>query len=29
MGLESLRRSKQSYKPAFMVRKFTARWKND
>ena len=29
MGLESLRRSKQSYKPEFMVRKFTARWKND
>lgn len=29
MGLESLRRSKQSYKPEFMVRKFTARWKYD
>lgn len=29
MGLESLRRSKQSYKPEFMVRKFTARWKHE
>lgn len=29
MGLEALRRSKQSYKPEFMVRKFTARWKYD
>lgn len=29
MGLEALRRSKRSYKPEFMVRKFTARWKND
>lgn len=29
MGLESLRRSKQSYKPELMVRKFTARWKYD
>lgn len=29
MGLEALRRSKQSYKPEFMVRKFTARWNND
>jgi len=28
MGLEALRRSKQSYKPAFMVRKFTARWQD-
>lgn len=26
MGLESLRRSKQSYKPEFMLKKFTARW---
>lgn len=26
MGLESLRRSKLSYRPEFMVRKFTARW---
>lgn len=26
MGLEPLRRSKQSYKPEFMVRKYTARW---
>lgn len=29
MGLESLRKSKLSYKPEFMVRKFTARWKDD
>ena len=26
MGLESLRRSKQSYKPAFLLKKYTARW---
>ena len=26
MGLEPLRRSKLSYKPEFMVRKYTARW---
>ena len=26
MGLESLRRSKESYKPAFLLRKFTAHW---
>ena len=26
MGLESLRRSKESYKPAFLLRKYTARW---
>ncbi len=26
MGLESLRISKQSYKPAFLLRKFTAEW---
>ena len=29
MGLESLRRSKLSYKPEFMVEKYTARWKNE
>ncbi len=26
MGIEALRRSKQSYKPAFLVKKYTARW---
>ena len=26
MGLESLRESKQSYKPAFLLKKYTARW---
>ena len=26
MGLESLRQSKQSYKPAFLLKKYTARW---
>ena len=26
MGLDSLRQSKLSYKPEFMVRKYTARW---
>ena len=29
MGLDSLRQSKLSYKPAFMLKKYTARWKND
>lgn len=29
MGLESLRESKLSYKPEFILRKYTARWKND
>lgn len=29
MGLESLRRSKLSYKPEFMLRKFSARWKDE
>ncbi|MGI5976323.1 MAG: DUF2156 domain-containing protein [Candidatus Limivicinus sp.] len=29
MGLESLRKSKLSYKPEFMVKKYTARWKNE
>ena len=26
MGIEALRRSKESYKPAFLLRKYTARW---
>ena len=26
MGIEALRRSKQSYKPAFLLKKYTARW---
>ena len=26
MGIESLRRSKESYKPAFLLRKYTAHW---
>ncbi len=26
MGLEALRRSKESYKPVFLLRKFKARW---
>ena len=26
MGLESLRRSKESYKPAYLLKKYTARW---
>ena len=29
MGLESLRTSKLSYKPEFMVRKFTARMRDE
>ncbi len=29
MGLEPLRRSKQSYRPAFLLKKTSARWKND
>lgn len=28
MGLESLRRSKLSYKPEYMLKKYTARWKD-
>ena len=26
MGLEALRKSKESYKPAFLLRKFAAQW---
>ena len=26
MGFESLRRSKQSYKPEYLLKKYTARW---
>ena len=26
MGIEALRRSKESYKPAFLLKKYTARW---
>ena len=26
MGLESLRKSKQSYKPEFLLQKYLARW---
>lgn len=29
MGLEALRRSKISYRPEFMLRKFSARWKDE
>ncbi len=29
MGLESLRKSKQSYKPAFLLRKYAAQWIGD
>lgn len=29
MGLEALRRSKLSYRPAFMVKKYTARWRDE
>ena len=26
MGIEALRRSKESYKPAYLLKKYTARW---
>ncbi len=29
MGQENLRRSKESYYPAFLLRKFSARWRED
>ena len=29
MGLESLRRSKESYKPEYLLKKYTARWIDD
>jgi hypothetical protein len=29
MGLESLRRSKESYKPLYLLKKYTAEWNDD
>jgi hypothetical protein len=29
MGLESLRRSKESYKPAYLLKKYAAKWIGD
>ena len=29
MGLESLRRSKESYKPLYRLKKYTAEWNDD